>query len=70
MTDDVIRWPQGDQKYPSHIQLSEQGWIRGDPTTKVCHTCGALCEWWGAPERGDWKLFNVRTTQLHSETCR
>jgi hypothetical protein len=67
--DDVPRWPQGDRMYLSHITLKELGWIPGDPKTKVCISCGALCEWWGTPDRTDWKLFNLRTTQRHSETC-
>src|SRR6266436_5393225 len=67
---DLPRWPQGDQKFPSHAELVVRGWIRGDPTTKFCKTCGRLCEWWGKPDGSEWKLFNPRTTQFHSETCR
>jgi hypothetical protein len=69
MAEDTPRWPQGDKMYPSQIQLKEQGWVRGDPPTKVCQYCGALCEWWEAPDKSGWKLFNRHTIQRHSETC-
>ena len=66
---DVPRWPQGAKKAPSHFELEKQGWHRGDPTTKVCKICGQTCEWWGKPERVEWKLFNFHMAQMHSETC-
>jgi hypothetical protein len=70
-TDKVPRWPQGDIKHPSHFELEAQGWRRGDWPYKTCERCGQPCEWWIKPqdERGNWTLFNKRTTQLHQETC-
>lgn len=69
MTDSVPRFPDGARKYPSHFELEEKGWIRGDPAEKLCTICGVACEWWGRPGRVGWKLFNRHTTQEHSVTC-
>jgi hypothetical protein len=72
MTEPVPRFPNGDRKYPSHIELEEQGWIRGDYPDRPCKLCGEKCEWWGRAliGSGGWTLFNPRTTQQHKETCK
>jgi hypothetical protein len=43
----VLRFPNGDKKYPSHVELEKQGWIRGDYPNRNCDRCGHICEWWG-----------------------
>lgn len=70
MSEPVVRYPNGDRKYPSHFELEKLGWLRGDPAHKRCQFCGESCEWWGRQGRVGWKLFNLRTTQKHSETCK
>lgn len=66
----IARFPNGDRKYPSHIELEVKGWIRGEHPNRACNVCGEMCEWWGrAPiGSGEWTLFNGRTTTRHSET--
>ena len=65
------RFPNGARKYPSHVELESQGWIRGDHPDRPCRNCGVMCEWWGrAPiGSGGWTLFNQRTSTPHSQTC-
>ena len=72
VTEPVPRFPNGDRKYPSHVELEKQGWVRGDYSDRPCKLCGEKCEWWGrAPiGSGGWRLFNPRTTQQHEETCK
>jgi hypothetical protein len=72
MSDDVPRFPNGDRKFPSHIELERQGWVRGDYPARLCKVCGQLCEWWGrAPiGSGDWTFFEARTTNDHGKTCK
>ena len=63
----VLRFPNGDRKYPSHVELEKQGWTRGEYPNKNCERCGQICEWWGrAPiGSGGWKLFNFHSTTQH-----
>jgi hypothetical protein len=66
MTEEVQRFPNGDRKYLSHIELEKQGWRRGDYRDRPCKNCGAMGEWWGRPGQEDWTFFNKHTTQAHS----
>jgi hypothetical protein len=66
----IHRFPTGDRKYPSQIELEKQGWIRGDYRDRPCERCGQICEWWGLRGKEDWTLFNWHITQLHAETCK
>ncbi len=38
MSEPVPRFPNGDRKYPSHIELEKQGWIRGDYLDRPCNS--------------------------------
>lgn len=62
----VLRFPNGDRKYPSHVELEKQGWIRGEYPNKNCERCGKIFEWGGAPiGSGHWKLFDFHSTTMH-----
>lgn len=71
MDEPFQRFPNGDRKFTSHIELEKQGWHRGDHPNRKCRDCGDMCEWWGKgpTESRKWELFNVRTTTMHKETC-
>ena len=64
----VLRFSNGDRKYPAHVELEKQGWIRGDYPNRRCKYCGRIGEWWGrAPiGSGGWTLFNPHSTTKHS----
>lgn len=68
----VPRFPNGDRKYPSHIELEHLCWNRGDHKDRPCSVCGKLCEWWEKAPRGsgEYALFERRTTINHTEKCR
>jgi hypothetical protein len=64
----VLRFPNGDKKHASHVELEKQGWIRGDYRNRPCVRCRCMCEWWGrAPiGSGGWTLFDWHSTTKHS----
>jgi hypothetical protein len=59
----VLRFPNGDRKYPSHVELEKQGWIRGEYPNKNCERCGKIFEWGGRPSdraTGSYLIFPAR----------